>query len=444
MSIDEHSQNQNVLLTNPWTSQDEGDHFPVAKEWWTTELFFTTKEDKRTWNLITTFAYERESPSCFYQYVLFDLKAKKCLLHKDVNDEISKLTHTKNKVNLIYESSWFKGLYPSYHLHNQDDEQGFLAEIDMDAQSLPHWIAQETTHGVLPIGFNTFQYGFIPNCRLSGTLQLNDKIYTVGGKGYLEHAWGNWSYRNPLQFLGGAKTTLSTYLRLSHWWLSHHKLHIPSRIGFSLENDMFGYDWLWGICDNDWSFFFGNVLLWVSEGPSFGALYVTEDGKRYWEFCDVHFKYNKMLYIKELDMYYPSDMELTGKLGAKKIQLRFYSTTEGYEYVDSNKKRKFYNAFVLCELPGRVEGLYSDHEKRIPLRGFCKSVPQRQTPRIGHNSVTLSFAKPPNGIGVKIELESHRLKRKCIGTIQLASHPQCYISFPKIDLSKIPRETILP
>jgi hypothetical protein len=427
--------------TNPWTPQDEGDHYPVAKEWWTTELFFTTKEDHRTWNLITTFAYELETPSCFHQYVLFDLQAKKPILHKDVNDDINKFTHLKNTVDIKYEKSWFQGLYPHYHLHHQDEKQGFIADIDMDAQALPHWIAQEITGGKLPIGLNTFRYGFLPNCALTGTIVLNDKEYTLDGKGYVEHAWGNWSYRNPLQFLGGARETLGTYLRLSHWWLSRNKLHIPSRIGFSLENDMFGYDWLWGVCENNWSFFFGNFLLWISEGPSVGTLYLTADGKQYLEFTDVHFKYNKVKYIHEYDTFYPSDMEVIGVLDEKKIHLRFTSTTEGYEYIDPNKKRKFYKAFILCELPGRVDGTYTDGKQTVSLHGFCKSVPQRQAPSLGHHELALSFLTPPKGLGVSIEMESHRLKRKCTGTIQLAPSLKWHISFPRIELSKIPRES---
>ena len=60
-------------MKNPWSPQDEGDHYPVMREWWTLETLFKTLEDNRKWNLITTFSYEWETPSCFFQYIPQDV-----------------------------------------------------------------------------------------------------------------------------------------------------------------------------------------------------------------------------------------------------------------------------------------------------------------------------------------------------------------------------------
>lgn len=54
----------NNLEKNPWKPQDEGDHHPVMKEWWTIENTFET-DDKRKWNLMSSFAHEMETPSVF-------------------------------------------------------------------------------------------------------------------------------------------------------------------------------------------------------------------------------------------------------------------------------------------------------------------------------------------------------------------------------------------
>jgi hypothetical protein len=429
---------------NPWTPEDEGDHSPVMKEWWTTDLFFKTLEDNRTWNLMMSLAYEQETPSCFFQYVLFDMLSKKCVRHKDVNDDIQKFSHAKNRLDLRYEKSTFQGLYPKYHLHIEDEPQGFVADVEYTAQSLPHWIVQETTQGTLPIGLNFYRYGFLPHFDIKGTMKFQGSLYTITGKGYLEHAWGNWSYQHPLQMLAGFRKTIATYARLSKWWLSHHPVKIPRRIGFMTENNMFGYDWIWGVCDNNWSVFYGNSLLWVSEGPSFGALYVTPDGKQYWEFGNVRFKYNKLLYVKDYDIYYPAEMELSGRLGEKTIHLRFWSTTESYVYSDPFKKGRFYKAFVLGELPGRMEGTYTDNEKTVPLNGNCKLVPLRQAPMLGHTAVSLSFLLPPQGVGLSVDIDSHRLRKKLCTSIQLAPHPALHWKLTPIDLSHISRESKEP
>jgi hypothetical protein len=428
---------------NPWTPEEEGDHFPIMREWWTCEVLFQTSQDHRRWNLMTSFAYEQETPSCFFQYVLFDITSKKWVLHKDINDEITKLSHVKNRLNLHYETSSLEGLYPRYHLHVEDQNQELKVDIDYIARSLPHWIAQETTQGNLPIGLNFYRYGFLPYCDIIGNMTLQKESYNIKGKGYLEHAWGNWSYQNPLQVLSGIPRTFLTYVHLTRWWLSNHRFKIPQRISFTSENNLFGYDWVWGVCENNWSLFFGNSLFWVSEGPSLGALYLTPDGQRYWEFCDVRFKYNKVLYVKDYDIYYPYDLELTGRLEDKTIHLRFWSTTDSYEYIDPHKKGRFYKAFILSELPGRMQGTFTDKEKTIPLQGECKIVLLRQAPLLGHNAVNIELLLPPKGVALSIELDSHALRKRLFKTLQLAPRPRINCRLKRIDLSQIQRESDL-
>jgi len=428
---------------NPWTPEEEGDHFPIMREWWTCEALFQTSQDHRRWNLMTSFAYEQETPSCFFQYVLFDITSKKWVLHKDINDEITKLSHMKNRLNLHYETSSLEGLYPRYHLRVEDQNQELKVDIDYIARSLPHWIAQETTQGNLPIGLNFYRYGFLPYFDIIGTMKLKKESYNIKGKGYLEHAWGDWSYQNPLQVLSGIPRTFSTYLHLTRWWLSNHRFKIPQRISFTSENNLFGYDWVWGVCENTWSLFFGNSLFWVSEGPSLGALYLTPDGQRYWEFCDVRFKYNKVLYVKDYDIYYPSDLELTGQLEDKTIHLRFWSTTDSYEYIDPHKKGRFYKAFILSELPGSMQGTFTDKERIIPLKGECKIVLLRQAPLLGHNAVNIELLLPPKGVALSIELDSHAFRKRLLKTLQLAPRPRINCRLKRIDLSQIQRESDL-
>jgi len=419
-------------LNNPWTPHDEGDHYPVMKEWWTTEILFKTK-DKREWNLMASFAYKMEDKSCFFQYVLFDITSKKYVAHKDIDDKIEKLSHKKNKVDLRYENSTLQGLYPNYKIHIEDKEQNVTIDAMYKARALPHWIAQDINNGYLPIGLNYYRYGFCPDCDVTGTLKFKGKSYKIEGKGYLEHAYGNWSYRAPLQRLSGLRKTISTYINLGKWWLSQNKPHIPKTVGFTTENNVFGYDWIWGIFDNGWCLFYGNSMFWINNGPSLGSLCLTQDGETYLEFGNVQFHYNKSLYIKKYDIYYPSEMELRGTLGDKKIHLRFWSNADSYEYISPFDNDRFHKAWILCEMPGRMEGVYMDGNKTIKLKGDCKIVPLRQPSYLGHNSLTFNFLKPPKGVGINIDLDSHYLKKQIAAKLHLVPRPRFSFSMKKLD-----------
>lgn len=417
---------------NPWKPEDEGDHFPIVKEWWTIETIFKTREDNKKWNLISSFSYKHDEQTCFFQYILFDISSKKYVAYKDIDNEIEKLSFKKNKVDLVYEKSSIKGLYPNYKIHIEDPKYKLIADIDYKAKSLPHWVAQNQTNGFLPIGLNYYRYGFLPNCDLSGTLMLKEKKYEIIGKGYIEHAYGNFFYKKPLKHIYNLKKTLSIYIKLGKWWLSENKPKIPQNIKFSSENNLFGYDWIWGVFDNNWSIFFGNSMFWISEGPSFGALYLTQDGKNYLEFCNLRFRYLDSNYLKKYDMYYPKDIEITGVLRDKKIKIRFQSITESYEYIDPYEKEKFFKAWVLCELPAKMVGYYKDKKRKINLKGDCKIVLLRVPTSFGHNSLNLNFLLPPKGVGLTIEIDSHYLKKQIISNIQLAPKPIFKLNFKKM------------
>jgi len=421
---------------NPWTPEDEGDHSLIMKEWWTIETIFKTKEDNRKWNLISSFSYKYDEQTCFFQYILFDITSKKYVAYKDIDDKIEKLSFSKNKVDLKYEKSSIKGLYPNYKIHIEDPDNKLIADMDYKAKALPHWVAQNKTNGFLPIGFNYYRYGFLPNCNLNGTLNFKGKKYEIIGKGYIEHAYGDFLYKNPFKHIHDFKKTLSLYIKLGKWWLSENKPKIPQTIKFTSENNTYGYDWIWGVFDNDWSLFFGNSMFWISEGPSFGALYLTQDGKNYHEFCNVRFKYLDSIYLKKYDIYYPKDIELTGILEDKKIKIKFLSTTESYEYIDSYKEKDYFKAWILCELPAKMIGHYEDKNGKTSLKGDCKIVILRVPTSLGHNSLNINFLLPPKGVGLKIEIDSHYFKKQIFSNIQLAPKPKFKLNFKKEDISK--------
>ena len=305
---------------NPWTKEDEGSHYPIQKEWWCLETIFKTIKDNRKWNLKASLAYQLETPSCFFIYFLFDITNNRCVYHKALNDDINKFKFKKNRVDLSYEKTKITGLYPDYHIHIQDDEKGFIADFDYHAKILPHWSVQDITNGFLPIGLDHYRYGWLLNCDLKGSLKIKDE-YKIKGKGYLERAYGNWSYSNPFIRKSNFKKTFSIYNKLVFNWLSQKKIKIPNKISFTTENNPIGYDWFWGIFDNDWSVFYGNSLFWVRQGPGLGVLTLITDDNKYIDFMDYDFKYNKTIFLKKYDVEYPTDLTINAYYKEKKLTI---------------------------------------------------------------------------------------------------------------------------
>ena len=79
-----------------------------------------------------------------------------------------------------------------------------------------------------------------------------------------------------------------------------------------------------------------------------------------------------------------------------------------------------------------MKGVYSDNEKTVQLEGDCKIVQQRVASKLGHNSLTIDFIKPPNGVGISFDLDSHYLNKKIISKIQFAPKPRFKLNIKKI------------
>jgi hypothetical protein len=104
----------------------------------------------------------------------------------------------------------------------------------------------------------------------------------------------------------------------------------------------------------------------------------------------------------------------------------------------------FHKAFILSELPGRMEGTFTDKDRTIPLQGECKIVPLRQAPLLGHNAVSFEFLTPPKGVGLSVELDFHALRKRLFTQVQLAPKPKISCRLKRIDLSQIPKESEVP
>jgi len=420
----------------PWSPEDERKHFPSIIEWWCTEGFFKTIENNKRWSFKTTFTEWFETKpkniGSLYNLSLFNQDLGTHFLEYTRN-ESTQLESKKDCFDVRFKDCFLRGLYPDYEMKIKNREKDIELHLKYHAISSPYWVAQQITGGRLPMGLGSYRYGFIPNGDISGTMKIGERKYTVEGKGYYEHVWGNFSYTNPFRDLSEFKKTLSTYVKLFRWQIRSSKKKIPKTITFCTENNPLSFDWTWALLDNGWSIFYGNVLFWVMQGPALGTLILTKDGKTYQEFSNISFRYNKTKYSKYYDFYYPTDFEMTAERKKEKIHLRFKMENEAGEYINRFLDGKIYIGYVICEAPGFVEGFYADEKEKIKLSGICKIELQRQISIVGHNTLKLDFLKPPKGVGITMDLDSHYFKKKIKTKIQLAPSPKIKIDFKRID-----------
>jgi len=148
------------------------------------------------------------------------------------------------------------------------------------------------------------------------------------------------------------------------------------------------------------------------------------EGNNYIDFGKVSFNYNKTIYIKKYDVYYPVDITINAEKDDKKLMVRSWPVCDPFEYIDEFKGDGFYRAFIMPEMPGRMKGFYKDDKKTVDLEGDCKIVQQRQPSKLGHNSIAIDFIKPPQGVGLNINLDFHYIKKEIKTKIQLAPYPK--------------------
>jgi len=418
------------IKNNPWTAEDEREHFPSMIEWWCSMVHFKTKDD-REYSFKSTFTEWNEFGkigsilhSCLHEN-------KKNFEFYDRNEE-EKLVTKEKEFFVKYDNSWLKGTYPNYQLFFHDKKNEIKLNLDFNAKSLPHWVAQDVTNGWLPMGGGVYRYGFIPVCEVTGTIEKDNRKSEIKGKGYFEHVWGNFLYDRPLSTIGELKKTFSTYMKILLWWLGEHKPKIHPSIKISTDNNPFGYDWAWAVFDNGWSLFYGNILGFFMKGPGAGVLILTKDGKEYKEIGNFSLKYNSTKKSKNFDFLYPDDFEIEAKKGKETLKLRFKMKTDAREYISKFKESKLWKGFVICESPGDVQGYYSNEEEKVELKGFCKIEPQRQVSVFGHNSLEIKFLKSKKKIGFKMDFESNFFGKKINSEINLLPIPKISFNFKKM------------
>ncbi len=424
---------------NPWTSQDERGDTSRLLEWWATEAFFTSQEDKKRWNLKVAFSEGLVAPKqrgVVCNMTLFDQETNKQYVYY-VRIPGVHLHSNKEALDVHHEDSYMKGSYPRYQMHFHDPDHEIEIDFTSHAESFPHWVAQDVTQGWLPMGIGFYRYGFIPKTKISGTMNIQGKTLTIQGDGFFEHVYGSFDYEHPLANLSGFFKSIGVYAKLAFWWLQNHSLKIPKTVTLCTENNPLGYDWVWALFDNGWSLFYGNSMFWIMDGPATGILIFSKDGKQFTEFSDITFRYNKIVYAKDHDFYYPTELELIAKKGKEALHLTCTMTSESREYVRESRANRFWTGLAICEAPGVVNGFYNDGDQTIPLQGICKIEPQRELSILGHNQLKIDVVVPPTGVGISLDFESHFFKKRIATCLHLSPHPRIHLRIQRIDPSGI-------
>lgn len=420
---------------NPWTLEDEKEHPSSALEWWCVEAFFKSIENNEKWTFKADFTEWTVNPKVIgsiYKFMLLNQNRNEIYVC-DNRDESTRLKSSENTFDVKFYESYFKGAFPDYEMYFINQKHNIELCLKYNAKSYPHWIAQEVTNGVLPVGLGFYKYGFIPKGDISGTLKIKNKKIMITGEGYYEHVWGEFTYQRLISNITGLKKSISTYIKLIKRWIHSNKIKIPKTLTFCTENSPLGYDWAWALLENGWSVFYGNIMLWLMEGPAAGLLILTKDGKTYEEWYNINFKYNKTQKAKDYDFHYPTEIEINATKGKEKIHMNFKMTSEAREYVSKFSGGKYWIGISICEAPGIIEGYYDNDGKRTKLSGICKIEPQRQISISGHNTLKIDFNKPPNGFGLSLDLHSNILKKKMSGKMHLLPKLKFCINIKKLN-----------
>jgi len=413
-------------LVKEWIPADEGDHFPCSREWWNVDAFIRTAEGDQ-WSLTSSFEYEQETPACNLFLTLFNFETGARYRLGSYGDPFGTLSHSKGHVDLHYGKSWMQGSYPRYDVYFE--RKNVTVALRFEAVTPPRYVADSVSGAILPMGLGYYIYGFIPRCIVSGTLTLNNQTTEVIGTGYYEHVWGNWTYGNILQDTSNLPTVFSSYYQLARWWLSHRSPSLPLSIGFSSDNNMFGYDWIWASFDNGWSMFYGNIPFWVYAGPAFGVLYLVSDTGEYHVFSDISYEYGELTYVPERDLYYPTAITINARNGDKHLSMLCHMAYDVHTYLDTNLSSPYWQAIYLWESPGPITGQFTTGTQTVFLSGICEIEPERQVSVFGHNRFTLTIDHPSQDIGFTLEVVSHFLDAGIGVNLQVLPRPSIRFRF---------------
>ncbi|KYK20566.1 hypothetical protein AYK25_04630 [Thermoplasmatales archaeon SM1-50] len=212
--------------------EDEGFHKGSRREWWYFNVFFNDADTElQGYSLVVS----------FNQMKFFDIRFLKpdnlfILLFDDsntgydfsiFNKRRGTLQATSPGVDVTFQNSWLKGLYPLWELHAVNNEKNFVVDLKFIADFLPVWVEGRSAN--LPImSLATGGDYYVPRCKVTGNITWDGKQYRVSGMGYHDHVWQSivprwvskgWDWAN-LHFDNGWEMYVSKFVLRTPFQLS--------------------------------------------------------------------------------------------------------------------------------------------------------------------------------------------------------------------------------
>jgi hypothetical protein len=393
----------------------EGDHYPCGVEyWWLYTMLIL--DDGSQWDICAQFFYVTNwtgtswSESEGLSYLRIQSWNRDTGTYYDCFDESShpgKLHHKKNMIDLSYENSTMKGLYPEYEAYFHDDLHDIILNVNVSAISSPYQHLHSVVNGTIPLGTGYFSYWSIPLVKITGSLKINGTVHNVTGYGYHEHLFGDRPVDGTFNFrFSSIKDLIKLnllYFSILKWMLQpktiswYYKMQRPH---ISVDN-IRGYDWIWSAFDNGWSMIFVRLRFGYpfsfTEGPIYSVLILT-DGIKYWEFNEVYLKITQDIYLEDYGIYVPLDYKILGLHDDQKLFLSFNSTSDFTQLHNKFTQLKSSSGGLFLAA-GDTKGYFEYGEDIILLNGKGTNTPYIIYPLLKYRSLEIQLRLPPDGLG---------------------------------------------
>jgi len=393
----------------------EGDHYPCGVEyWWLYTMLIL--DDGTQWDMCAQFFYVTNwtgtqwSESEGISYLRIQSWNRNNGTYYDYFDESlhpGKLHHKKNMVDLTYDNSTIKGVYPIYHANFDDAIHDIKLNVDVQAISSPYQHLHSIVNGTIPLGAGVFSYWSIPLVEVTGTITFNGTIQNVTGIGYHEHLFGDRPVDGTFNFrFSSIKDMINLnllYVSILKWMLQpktiswYYKMQRPH---ISVDN-LRGYDWIWSAFDNGWSMIlvrlrFGYPFSYT-EGPTYSILILT-DGQQFHEFNEVYLKITEDIWLEEQGISVPLDYKILGLKNDKKVLISFNSTSDFTQLHNKFTQLKSASGGLFLAA-GETTGYFEQNEDIILLNGKGTNTPYIIYPLLKYRSLEVQLRLPPDGLG---------------------------------------------
>jgi hypothetical protein len=255
-------------------------------------------------------------------------------------------------VNVEFENSWAEGEYPNWHVHAEDNDidniHEIIIDLDYKANSLPLWTIGNRAFDKSKSSIANYLF---TGCTVTGTVEIDGKVYNVKGKGHHEHSW------SP---------------------------HVVTKGSIN------GWDWFHMVLDNGWNIYMSNFYptpqYISSKTPRinpFGTIIITtDDGETITELKNVDVKITREDSKIFPFVRMPADFTITAKPSLNPLyfisQSLLYGTNTVMD-VDIEVKNAYNKVWNFptylgmkigsCEIEGTLSWSDEEGEHQLPLNG---------------------------------------------------------------------------